>query len=505
MDRPGFRMDRGTLNGGAVPAIEARGLYKRFQATRALEDVSFAVEPGEVHALIGENGAGKSTLIKILGGVYRPDRGTVEIGGRPRRFSGPREALASGIVVIPQEMRVVPALGVAENVLIQAVPARRFLGVPVVDRAAMARNAAALLARLGIDIDPRERVDRLGYAERQLVMIARALSHEARVVILDEPTAALEAREVERLFRVIDTLKADDVAIVYVSHRLDEVDALADTCTILRDGRAVERYARGERDRDEVVRLMTGRDIETAHAAADGEAARTLLRGPVGGEPEVTVGEGRVLGLAGLLGSGTTDLLHRLFGTGRAPVEIEKSGTPMGLSSPADAIRAGIGLVPGERALGLVMGLTVRENIVLPNLPLLAHGLRLKKEEIDRLVERLIESVDIRPPDPGRTVRQLSGGNQQKVIFARWLAGHADVLLLDEPTHGIDVGAKAQIHRLMRRFVEDGGGIGLASSEMAELLAVSDTVLAMRRGAVVGRFSREGEYTESALRTALGG
>ena len=495
-------MDGGALTGAA---IEARGLHKRFQATLALDDVSFSVGPGEVHALIGENGAGKSTLIKILGGVHRPDRGTVEVDGRTRRFSGPRDALASGIVVIPQEMRVVPALSVAENVLIQAVPTRRFLGLAIVDRTAMARNAAALLGRLGIDIDPRARVDRLGYAERQLVMIARALSREARAVILDEPTAALEAREVERLFAAIDALKKDGVAIVYVSHRLDEVDALADTCTILRDGRAVERYERGERGRDEVIRLMTGRDIGTAPASAGAGSARTLLRGPLAEEPEVAVDEGRVLGLAGLLGSGTTELLHRLFGTGRPAARIEKTGAPVSLGSPADAIRAGLGLVPGERALGLVMGLTVRENIVLPNLPLLARGLRLRKEAIDRLVESLIESVDIRPPDPDRTVRQLSGGNQQKVIFARWLAGHADVLLLDEPTHGIDIGAKAQIHRLMRRFVEDGGGIALASSEMAELLAVSDSVLAMRRGAVVGRFSREGEYTESALRSALGG
>ena len=488
-----------------MPAIEASGLFKRFGATRALEDVSFAVEPGRIHALVGENGAGKSTLIKILGGVYRPDRGSVEIGGARRRFAGPREALQSGIVTIPQEMRVVPALGVAENVLIQAVPMRRFLGLPAVDRAAMARQAAALLDRLGIDIDPAARVDRLGYAERQLVMIARALSHDARVVILDEPTAALEAREVERLFRAIAALKADGVALVYVSHRLDEVEELADICTVLRDGRAVACFARGERGRADIVRLMTGRDIETAHAAHAAGPARTLLRGPVGEDPEVRVGAGRVLGLAGLLGSGTTELLHRLFGGARAGVEIEKSREPVRLRRPADAIRAAIGLVPGERALGLVMGLTVRENIVLPNLPLLARGLRLRRHEIDRLVERLIESVDIRPPDPDRTVRQLSGGNQQKVIFARWLAGHADVLLLDEPTHGIDIGAKAQIHRLMRDFVDEGGGIVLASSEMAELLAVSDSVLAMRRGAAVGRLTRDGDYTEAALRSALGG
>ncbi len=497
--------------GGSAPAIEARGLFKHFHATRALEDVSFSARPGEVHALVGENGAGKSTLIKILGGALRPDRGDVEIDGRVRRFAGPSEALGCGIVVIPQEMRVVPALSVAENVLIQAVPMRRILGIPSVDRKAMARDAAALLERLGIQLDPGVRVDRLGYAERQLVMIARALSREAHVVILDEPTAALEAREVERLFRVIDALKADGVAVVYVSHRLDEVEALADTCTVLRDGRTVARFARGEGSRAEIVRLMTGRDIEAGHRTErpeGGDDARTLLLGPRGAETEIAIGEGRVLGLAGLLGSGTAELLHRLFGdgrAGRAGADIEKSGTAVRLRKPADAIRAAVGLVPGERALGLVMGLTVRENIVLPNLPLLSRGLRLDREQIDRLVQDLIESVDIRPPDPGRTVRQLSGGNQQKVIFARWLAGHADVLLLDEPTHGIDIGAKAQIHRLMRRFVAEGGGIALASSEMAELLAVSDTVLALRRGAVAGRFSRAGEYTEGALRAALGG
>ncbi len=498
----------------AEPVIAARGVAKRFTGTQALDGVAFAVAAGEVHALVGENGAGKSTLIKLLGGVYAPDAGEIWITGRPRRFKDPAEALAAGIVVIPQEIRVVPALTVAENVLLGLLPTRRALGVlPAVDRRAMRAGASELLARLDLAIDPAERVERLGHAERQLVMIARALAHRAKVLILDEPTASLEAREVERLFAVVRGLKAQGVGIVFVSHRLDEVIAIADRCTVLRDGRVVEVVPRAALDVERLIQLMTGRDLAERQHPHDRVPGAVLLEfehpaaAPALRSAAVRARE--VVGLAGLLGSGTTELLKRLFGAGRVPAAYALRGERISVAAPADAIESGLGFVPGDRAEALVPALTVRENIVLPNLDHLAGRWRLDAAAVDRLVRRLMEELDIRPRDPKRPLRELSGGNQQKVVFARWLAGQTAVLLLDEPTHGIDIGAKAHIHRLMREFAGRGGAIVLSSSEVGEVMAISDSVLAMRQGRFVARLARApaggGDYSEGALRRALGG
>jgi len=486
------------------PAASATGIVKAFGATHALDGVSFDVMPGEIHALVGENGAGKSTLIRILGGVHRPDQGEVAVDGEVCRFATPHDAIAAGIVTIPQELRLVPALSVAENIALGDLPARRLGGVlPVIDRARMRAQALALLAQLDFAPDPDRRVGRLSFAERQLVAIAKALHRRCRVFILDEPTAALESREIARLFAVLERMKQQGTAIVYVSHRLDEVVALADRCTVLRDGRVAAVSRRGAFSVADLVHAMTGRTAEDGEAELR-EAGEALIE-DAGARPDgIRVRAGEVIGLAGLLGSGAERVLRRLFGiAGQADV-VRVKGEPRRIAGPADAIRAGIGLVPGERRLGLVMNQSVRDNILLPSLERLRRGGRVDAAAGDRLVAELMELLDIRPRRPELKAAALSGGNQQKVILAKWLARRVGVLLLDEPTQGVDIGAKAQIHALVRDFAGRGGGVLVNSSDLAELVRLCDAVLALHHGRIVARMERGG-LDESALRAAIGG
>jgi ABC-type sugar transport system ATPase subunit len=490
---------------GAGSAVAASHVSKRFGATCALDDVSFEVLSGEIHALVGENGAGKSTLVRILGGVHRPDAGEVLLEGRPCHFANPREAIAAGIVTIPQELRLVGALSVAENVALGDLPVRHIFGIlPAVDRARMRAEALKLLQQLDFNPDPDARVDRLNHAERQLVAIAKGLRRKSRVFILDEPTAALESREIERLFAVLRRMKAHGTAIVYVSHRLDEVVALADRCTVLRDGRVVWVSRRGAFSVADLVQAMTGR------LADHGEGNRPPAVGEVVIEDTdehadcFRVRAGEVVGLAGLIGSGAERVVQRLFGAAGKPHVVRVKNEPRRIASPAAAIAAGIGMVPGERQLGLVMNQSVRDNILLPNLDWLSRGGHVDNAAADRLVAELMELLDVRPRRPELAVSALSGGNQQKVILAKWLARNVAVLLLDEPTHGIDVGAKAQIHALIRDYAQRGGGVLINSSDLAELARLCDAVLAMRHGRIAACMER-GSLDESRLRTAIGG
>jgi ribose transport system ATP-binding protein len=488
------------------PAASVEGVSKRFGATAALDGVDFDVGLGEIHAVVGENGAGKSTLIRILGGVHRPDRGIVRVDGQERHFASPHDAIAAGIVTIPQELRLVPALSIAENIALGDLPVQQFGPLAVVDRTGMRAQAGAVLAELDFDPDPDRMVATLGFAERQLVAIAKALRRQCRIFILDEPTAALERREIERLFAVLARMKGQGTAIVYISHQLDEVVAIADRCTVLRDGRVAAVSARGAFSVNDLVGAMTGRALQDGGrepGAAAAPSGEPLLEARPDGVTKVRLRGGEVIGLAGLLGSGTDRMIRALFGAANDTTVVEVGAAERRLRAPADAIAAGIGMVPGERSLGLIMNQSVRDNILLPNLDAFTRIGWLDWRAGDRIVAELMELVDIRPRRPQLKAGALSGGNQQKVILAKWLARRVAVLLLDEPTQGIDIAAKAHIHALIRDFVARGGGALIHSSDLGELARLCDGVLAVRQGRIAATLDRG--VDEPKLRALIGG
>ena len=483
-------------------AAGAHTIRKRFGATTALDDVDFEVLAGEIHALVGENGAGKSTLVRILGGAVRPDEGRVTIDGRERRLTSPHDAIINGVTTIPQELQLVPALSIAENLALGDPPLRRLLGVPaLIDRARMREDARAQLAAFDFAPDPDLPVRQLGFAEQQIVAIAKALRRRCRVLILDEPTAALENREIERLFGVLRRLKDQGTGIVYVSHRLEEIVTLADRCTVLRDGRVAAVVRRGAFNSADLVAAMTGRAAaqQTIAPATPGEM---LLEDAEPRPDGISLRAGEVLGLAGLLGSGKTGVLQRFFGLAPSPGAALVKSHARRLHSPMAAIESGIGLVPPSRRLGLVMNQTVADNILLPSLDQHGKGLRGRRAG-RRLVAELMALLDIRPRRPDLKVWALSGGNQQKVILAKWLARRVDVLLLDEPTQGIDIAAKAQIHALLRDFAARGGGVLLSSSDLSELANLCDAVLALRHGSIVARIDRTDRLDEERVHAAI--
>jgi ribose transport system ATP-binding protein len=484
-------------------AAGAQNVCKRFGATTALDGVSFEVMAGEIHALVGENGAGKSTLVRIFGGVVRPDEGQVTIGGRQCHLSSPHDAIAAGIITIPQELHLLPALSVAENLALGDLPVRRLFRVAtLVDRARMREEARAQLASFDLAPDPDLPVGQLGFAEQQIVAIAKALRRRCRVLILDEPTAALEDREVARLFAVLRRLQSQGAAIVYVSHRLEEIVKLADRCTVLRDGRVAAVARRGEFSAADLVQAMTGGAAERQNIvrSAPGDV---LVEDAESRADAIRLRAGEVIGLAGLLGSGTEQVLRRLFGLAREITVARVRGRDRRLRNPIAAIDSGIGMVPPSRRLGLIMNQSVHDNILLPSLGRWHGAGRRGRRAERRLVAELMDLLDIRPRRPELKVSALSGGNQQKVILAKWLARRVDILLLDEPTQGIDIAAKAQIHALLRDFAARGGGVLLDSSDLSELVQLCDSVLALRKGQIVSRLDRGGDLDEERLHTAI--
>lgn len=489
--------------------LEVREVAKSFGAVAAVRGCSFPLYPGEAHALVGENGAGKSTIVKMLAGVHRPDTGTLLVSGEPVEFAGPGDAMAAGIAVIYQEPTLFPDLSVAENIAMGRQPRGR-LGV--IDRGRMRRAAVELFTRLGVRIDPGRPARGLSIADQQIVEIAKAIGGRARVLIMDEPTAALSAVEVARLFAVVRALREEGAAILFISHRLEEITALCDRVTIMRDGAHVSTDPIGELTEEEMVRRMVGRDLDALFPKQEVRPGAVVLevdgltREGVFRDVSFDVRAGEIVALAGLVGSGRSEVVQAVFGVdGRDAGTVRVNGKRVRAGSSRSALAAGMALVPEDRRQqGLVMDLSIQRNITLPRSGALARlgllGGGGERREAARWTERLRTKYG-RLADP---VGTLSGGNQQKVVLAKWLSTAPRVLVVDEPTRGIDVGTKAEVHRLMSALAADGVAVLMVSSELPEVLGMADRVLVMREGRVTAEIPRADATEESVMFAAMG-
>ena len=492
------------------PVLRAERMHKRYGGVHALRGASFAVYPGEVHALVGENGSGKSTLLKILSGQVQPDGGVMVFGGERVTFRNAIEALRRGIATVTQETTLAPDLSIAENVFLGHRMARRG---GLIDWRGTRRLARDALARLAVDLDPATPVRRLRPDQQQLVEIARALSIDARVLILDEPTSSLTDDEVEALFAIVRRLGDEGVATIFVSHRLNEIYAVAERITVLRDGHTVGAGTAAELDRARLIELMIGRALEDAavhepQLDAGGDAVlrvRGLSLPGVLDDVSFDVAPGEIVGLAGLVGAGRSELLEALFGVRRATGSVAVAGRSVSYRSPRRAIRDGVAFVPADRKLqGLVLDMTVRENVMMAATSRVARLRRPSARRELAHVTSTIERLRIRAHSPRAVVSTLSGGNQQKVVLGKWLLTRPKVLMLDEPTRGVDVGAKAEIYRLLFDAAESGIGILVSSSENPELLTLCDRILVMFRGRVAATLTRE-RATEARIAHYAGG
>ncbi|MGI6777367.1 MAG: sugar ABC transporter ATP-binding protein [Acetivibrionales bacterium] len=482
---------------------------KTFPGVKALDKIGLEVEKGEIHALVGENGAGKSTLIKILAGVYQPDNtAEIIIEGKDTVISNPLVSLRKGISVIYQDFSLFPNLSVAENIAISLDIEK---GSKYIEWREINKTARKAIEQIGIDIDPEIQVGRLPVAKQQLVAIARSLVYEAKMIIMDEPTSSLSKSEVETLFKIVRNLKQRGISILFVSHKLEELFEIADRFTVLRDGKYIGTYPKEKLDNDKLISLMVGRKVEFVRQAAD-EPGEVLLE--VKGlskkgnfiDASFTLHKGEILGLTGLVGAGRSELVQALFGINPPDEgEIILEGKKISINSPQKALEYGIAYVPENRQTeGLVLRQSVQNNLAITIYKNLTKYLNIiSKEKKMEAVNSWINKLNIKPAIPDIEAQKLSGGNQQRVVIAKWLATNPKVLIIDEPTHGIDVGAKSEIHRILKELASKGMGIIMISSELPEVLAVSDRILVMRRGRIVGRFEGDNITQEEIMNKAI--
>jgi len=490
--------------------LEMRGISKRFPGVVALDAVDFHIVRGEVVALVGENGAGKSTLMKILGGVRQPDAGEIKIDGQPVKIQNVNDAIRLGIAFIHQELNVLDNLDIAANVFLGREPRN---ALRLIDRKKIHADTAPLLQRLGLTVSTRTRLDRLSIAQQQMVEIAKALSLNARLIIMDEPTSSLTLSETNRLLELVCELGGQGVSIIYISHRLGEIDECADRVIVLRDGRNAGELTHEESSHDKLVSLMVGREIKNFYVPPDAPKAPGFFKARnvssslhPGKTVSFDAARGEILGLAGLVGAGRSEMAKSLVGLDRSPArEIFLDGKGISIKTPRDAIDHGIYLVPeNRRTEGLVVEMSIRENISLPSLGNFSRFGLINRKHERQMAEQQLDSLQIKAPTVETLVLNLSGGNQQKVILGKWLAMTPRVMIMDEPTRGIDVGAKAEIYRLMRALAAQGSVILMISSDMEEVLNVSDRIAVMHEGEISGVLDRADCNEENVMQLAIG-
>jgi rhamnose transport system ATP-binding protein len=492
----------------ATPVLQLTGISKRFNGTHALNGVNVTIRAGECMALIGENGAGKSTLVKTLTGIYRPDAGTMALDGRPVTFASPQEAMAAGITAVHQETVMFDELSVAENIYVGRQPTR----AGRIDWARIEAQAQALFARLEVDLPVKARVKDLSVAQRHFVEIARALAQDARVVIMDEPTAALSQREIRELYRIIAQLKAAGTAVIFISHKFDEIFEVADRYTVLRDGQYVAEGRLADITEQELVALMVGRSVHQAYPkalAAIGEpllVVQNLSHPTEFDDVSFTLRRGEILGFYGLVGAGRSEVMQALFGlTPGVRGDVTLDGRPVGARSPSEAIALGLAYVPEDRQHhGAHLTMPIMQNITLPILSRIGFFLRGRRAQETAIARHFAEQLELKASHLTQHVAELSGGNQQKVVLGKWLATDPKVIILDEPTKGIDIGSKAAVHRFISQLVTRGLSVILVSSELPEVLGMADRIVVMHHGRVQREFTRDEATPESVVAAASG-